>query len=218
MRLRIGAVFCAVLLPTLATAQSRDGKLALAGELQWAHITEDEGFLGAGPGGAIGIEYHATASLALGVIVEGVRHVRDLDAAAVAVDPAGRLVPLPYTVRWKGTATFVMTRLSRSFGVADRTARPLVWGSLGLMRHGGTTRGPIALPNVPAGYSLQPGDLATTEGRSSLASAFEGGGGVSLHVSDGWTLQPFGAFRFVMTGNAGPKYIFRTGVVVALRF
>lgn len=210
------ALLCAAIvtlaLPRVSLAQ--DGRLRVAGAVEFARITEDDGFLGSGPGGSGAVEIRLTDLTSVGVEVSTLRHVRDLAFHAVAFDPGGRIDAFPYTERWEGTATFVMATVSRAIGSAR--VRPVVWGGVGGMWHGGTSRGPLTMPQIPPGYALQDGDVAAREGRSSIALATEGGAGVDIGVAGRVTVRPFAGLRLVNTGNFGPKYIIRVGARVAV--
>jgi hypothetical protein len=216
----LGAVLTAVAEDptTVAHAQTGPvGKLAVAAGAEYAHITEDEGFLGSGPGWMIGGEYKLTEATALGLELIFDRHVRDLNFFAVARDAQGRLQPLPYVERWEGEAIFVVGTVSHAFGVGRFV--PIVFGGGGLMSHGGTLRGPRTAPEIPAGYVLEPGQVEPSRrGRSSRAVAIDGGGGVEWRVNERYALRPFGGIRLVNTGNAGPKYVIRGGVRAVVRW
>jgi hypothetical protein len=216
---RIGATTC-VFVVALATAQSAfaqpNGRVSVVGTVEYAHIPEDEGFLGAGIGAAGGLQFHLTESTSVAVEVGRQRHVRDLEFFAVAFDSAGHPQPLPYIERWEGTATFVLGLVSRTFG--SGRARPAVWGGAGHMSHGGTTRGPLTQPQVPPGFTLQSGDAETRTGGSSKAFLADGGFGVDVNATDRVTVRPFVGFRLVNTGGFGPKYIIRSGARVAVRW
>ena len=88
----------------------------------------------------------------------------------------------------------------------------MVWGGAGWMSHGGTRRGPVVAPQVPPGFTLQPGDAETRQGASSKAAVADGGVGVELRVAPRITVRPFAGFRLANTGDGGPKYVIRTGV------
>jgi hypothetical protein len=193
-------------------AQSR-APVSIVGGGEYAHITEDEGFLGAGPGAIVGAQWHMTERTALEVEVTRARHVRDLELHVVASDPQGRLQPLPYTERWEGTATFVMALVSHRFGASK--APLVVWGGGGLMTHAGTLRGPLTLPDYPPNYTVLSADLQTRRGASSRVLAGEGGVGVDIQVGSRLIARPFGGMRLTQAGGAGPKYIIRGGVRLA---
>lgn len=197
-------------LPSLA----QDGQWRVAGAVEFAHVTEDDGLLGSGPGGSGSVEFGLTEATAAGVEIGVMRHVRDLGFHAIAFDPSGRIDAFPYTERWEGTATFVMGTVSHAFGSAR--ARPVVWGGAGFMSHGGTSHRPRTMPVIPPGYTLQEGDAVARKGPSSSAVATDGGGGVDIDVADRLTVRPFAGLRLVSTGNVGPKYIIRAGVRVAV--
>jgi hypothetical protein len=212
----VGRAVCAALLvlalPTASLAQN--GRWRVAGAVEYAHITEDDGFLGAGPGASGSLEFALTDATTIGVEGGLMRHIRDLDLHAVAFDPNGRIEALPYIERWEGTAAFVIGTVSHAFGSAR--ARPVVWGGVGIMSHGGTSRGPRTLPQIPPGYTLQAGDAVERQGRSSRARAMDGGAGVDIAVTERMVIRPFAGFRLVNTGNVGPKYIIRTGARVSM--
>jgi hypothetical protein len=207
----LGLALLVLALPGVALAQG--GRWRAAGAIEFAHITEDDGFLGSGPGGSGAVEARLTDATSVGVEVGVMRHIRDLGFHAVAFDPAGRIEAFPYTERWEGTATFVMGTLSHAFGSAR--ARPVIWGGVGSMSHGGTSRGPRTMPQIPPGYTLQDGDAVARKGRSSSAFAMEGGAGLDVDVTERLTLRPFAGLRLVNTGNVGPKYILRAGLRLA---
>lgn len=192
------------------------GRVALTGGVEYARITEDEGFLGAGPAWAIGVDYALTSATSIGVAFAHNHHVRDLDFFAVAHDAQGRLRPLPYVERWKGDAFFLLGTVSRAFG--SRPVRPVVWGGGGLMFHGGTLRGPLVAPEIPPGAVLESGVPQFRSGRDSRALAVEGGGGLDLRLTDRYAVGPFAGLRLVNTGNFGPKYIVRSGVRIGVRW
>lgn len=191
-------------------------KLSITGAIDYTRITDDESFLGAGLGGAGGIQWRLTDATAVEVEIGRARHVRDLGSFAVAQDAQGRLTPIPYTRRWQGTATFVIASISHAFGAGR--AQPVIWGGGGLMSHGGTRRGPVVAPQVPAGYTLQPGELDTVEGRSTTALTFDGGTGLDVRIAEKIAVRPFVGLRFSRTGNFGPKYIIRSGVRIGFGF
>lgn len=219
---RIGTIVaaCAIVPIVLATPQALlaqpNGRVSMVGAVEHARITEDDGYLGAGFGGAGGMQFHLTNATSLEIEIGRERHIRDLGLFAVAYDAQSRLQALPYTERWKGTATFVLGLVSRAFG--STRARPVIWGGGGLMSHGGTLRGPLTLPQVPPGFTLQPGDSKARRGRSSNAFAMDGGVGVDVRFTDRLTVRPFAGLRLVNTGNFGPKYIIRSGSRIAFRW
>jgi hypothetical protein len=200
--------------PSAVSAQS-DGRLSVVGAIEYARITEDDSYLGAGFGAMGGLQYHLTEATSAGVEISRERHVRDFGLFAVAHDAAGRAEVFPYTRRWEGAATFVLGVVSHAFGSAR--ARPVMWIGGGLMSHGGTTRGPLAPPQIPPGFTLQPGAVETTRGRSATAVAADGGVGLEVRVPGRLTVGPFAGLRLVHTGNFGPKYIVRGGVRIAFR-
>ena len=207
------AMFLAV--PQALFAQS-NGRVSVMGSIEYASITEDDGYLGAGVGGAGGLQLHLTNATSLEIEIGREHHVRDLGFSAIAYDAQGRFETVPYTERWEGTATFVLGLVSRTFG--SSRVRPVIWGGGGLMFHGGTVRGPLTAPQVPPGVRLQPGEAETRRGRRSRAWATDGGGGVDVRVTNRLTVRPFAGLRLVMTGNVGPKYIVRGGARIAFRW
>ena len=212
---RVGlAVLAIALIPEAGDAQT-PWRWAVAGTLDYARITDDESFLGSGLGGAATLGWRLTGATGLEVEVGRTRHVRNLGFYAVAHDARGRPEAIPYTQRWQGTATFAIAAITHSFGAG--AVRPVVWGGGGLMTHGGTVRGPVVLPQVPAGFTLQPGEAETRRGSSSRALALDGGFGVDVRVAPRVTLRPFAGLRLANTGNVGPKYVVRTGIRVGFQ-
>lgn len=201
-------------LPRASLAQP--GRLSAVGTVEYARITEDDGYLGAGVGGAGGLQFHLTDATSVEVEIGLERHVRDLGFFALARDAQNRIQPVPYTEQWTGTATYVLGLVSHTFGSAR--ARPVIWGGGGLMSHGGTSRGPLTLPEVPPGFTLEPIDTEVRRGRSSKAFAMDGGGGVDIRLAGPVTIRPFAGLRLVNTGNFGPKYVIRTGARIAVRW
>ena len=217
MKTRTGiaaALIALALIPRAAHAQT-GGRLAVAGTLDYTRITEDDGFLGSGVGGAGTLGFRLTDATAVEVEVGRTRHVRDLGLFAVVRDAQGRTDAIPYTQRWKGTATFVIGSIAHTFG--SGSVRPVLWGGGGLMTHGGTLRGPKAALQVPPGFSLQPGDGETRRGASSHALTLDGGIGVEVRVAPRVTVRPFAGLRLANTENVGPKYVVRTGVRVGFQ-
>jgi hypothetical protein len=211
-RLVVGAVLLTLVLP--AETRAQDGRWRAAGAVEYAHITEDDGFLGSGPGVSGTVEFRLTGATDVGLEVGAMHHIRDLGFHAVAFAPDGRIEAFPYTERWEGTATFVVATVSHAFGTAR--ARPVVWGGAGVMWQGGTSRGPLTLPAIPPGYTLQ-GDVGVTrKGRSSSGAAVDGGAGVDIDLVKHMAVRPFFGLRLVNTENVGPKYIIRLGGRVAV--
>ena len=208
------AIAAVTLVPGVGYAQSA-GRFSVGAALEYARITEDDGYLGAGFGGAGHVGWWMTDATALEIEAGRTRHVRDLGLFAVARDAQGRLEAVPFTERWEGTATFVVASVAHTFGAGP--VRPVLWGGGGVMRHGGTTRGPLVAPQAPPGFSLQPGDGETRRGASSSGLVVDGGFGFDLHVAPRLTLRPFAGLRLVNTGNVGPKYIVRSGVRVGFQ-
>lgn len=190
-------------------------KTALVGNVEYARITEDDGVLGSGFGGGGGIQIDLTGSTAVGVEISRTHHVRDLGLYAVAYDAAGRPEPFPFTVRWEGNATWLIGTISHAFGSAR--VRPLIWGGGGMMWHSGTSTGPLTMPQVREGFTVQPGTLDRRKGQSTSALATEAGLGVEVRVSRRLAIAPFAGFRLANTGNFGPKYIVRGGARVMFR-
>jgi len=200
--------------PSTVSAQS-DGRLSVVGAVEYARITEDDAYLGAGFGAMGGLRYHLTEATSVGVEVSREHHVRDFGLFAVAHDAGGRPEAIPYTRRWKGDATFVLGVVSHAFGSAR--ARPVVWVGAGMMAHGGTSRGPLALPQAPSGFTLQAQDIETSQGHSVTAVAADGGFGADVRLPGRITAGPFVGVRLVNTANFGPKYIIRGGAWIAFR-
>ena len=212
--MRLAPALFVLLAAPAAWAQSRPGP-SIVGEIEYARITEDDAFLGSGIGGGGGLRFHLTDATSLGIDISRTHHVRDLGLYAVASDASGRSEAFPYTERWEGNATWLLGTVSHTFGTAR--VRPLAWGGGGMMWHGGTVRGPVAAPQVPAGFVLQPGYLDTHRGTSVSARALDGGFGVEIRTSRQLTVTPFAGLRLANTGNFGPKYIVRTGIRVGFR-
>jgi hypothetical protein len=210
----LAAAFVILAAPAAALAQSRPGP-SIVGEIEYARITEDDGYLGAGIGGGGGVRFHLTDATSVGVEVSRSHHVRDLGLYAVAYDGAGRPEPFPFTVRWEGNATWLLGTISHTFGSAR--VRPLVWGGGGMMWHDGTSSHPLRVPQIPAGFTLQPGTLESRRGETVSAFAADGGVGIEVWLSDRWALAPFAGLRLANTGNFGPKYIVRGGARVIFR-
>lgn len=212
---RLAAVIAAVAgVPALASAQPA-GRFSVAGGVDYARITDDESFLGSGLGVAGTVGWRFTDATSLEVEVGRTRHVRDLDFFAVVHDARGNVDAIPYTQRWQGTATFAIASVAHTFG--SGSIRPVVWGGGGLMTHGGTLRGPVVAPQVPPGFTLQPGDAGTAKGGPSHALAIDGGVGVDVRVAPRVMLRPFAGLRLANTGGVGPKYVIRTGVRVGFQ-
>ena len=200
--------------PSTLSAQSH-GRLSIVGAIEYARITEDDAYLGAGFGAMGGLQLHLTEATTVGVEISRERHVRDFGLFAVAHDAGGRSEVVPYIRRWKGDATFVLGVVSHAFGSAR--ARPVTWLAGGMMAHGGTLRGPQAPLQAPPGFTLQPGDIQTSQGRSATALVADGGVGVEVRLAGRVTTGPFVGVRLVNTGNFGPKYIVRGGVRIDFR-
>jgi hypothetical protein len=214
---RVAMIVTALLIggqPSTVSAQS-DGRLSVVGAIEHARITEDDAYLGAGFGAMGGLQYHLTEGTSVGVEISRERHRRDFGLFAIAHDAEGRSQVFPYTRRWQGAATFILGVVSHAFGSAR--ARPVIWVGGGMMTHGGTSRGPIAPPQVPAGFTLQAGSVETGRGQRTIAVAADGGVGVEVRLPGRVTAGPFAGVRLVNTGNFGPKYIVRGGVRIGFR-
>lgn len=208
------ALIAFALVPGVARAQT-GSRFAFAGTLDYARIMDDDSFLGSGIGAAGTLGWRLTDATSLEIEVGRTRHVRDLALHAVVRDAQGRFDGVPYTQRWQGTSTFVLASVGHAFG--SGSVRPVIWGGGGWMTDGGTQRGPVALPQVPPGYSLEPGQLDSVRGARATALALDGGAGVDVRVTPRVTVRPFAGLRLAHTGNFGPKYVFRTGVRVGFR-
>jgi hypothetical protein len=92
------------------------------GSVEYAHITEDDGYLGAGLGGGGGLQLDLTDATSIGVEISRTRHVRDVAFHAVAFDASGRPEAFPFTERWERNATWLFGTISHAFGRAR--ARP----------------------------------------------------------------------------------------------
>lgn len=190
-------------------------RFSVGGTLEYARITDDESFLGAGIGGAGHVGWWMTDATALEIEAGRTRHVRDFGLFAVVRDAQGRTEAIPYTQRWQGAATFVIASVAHTFGSGP--VRPVLWGGGGLMTHGGTLRGPVVAPQIPPGFTLQPGDADTRRGASTKAMAIDGGFGLDIRVAPRVILRPFAGLRLVNTENVGPKYVVRSGLRVGFR-
>jgi hypothetical protein len=208
------AVVTLALVPRPGFAQS-SGRLLAAGAVGYERITDDESFLGSGIGASGSVGWRFTDATSLEVEAGRTRHRRDLGLFAVVRDAQGRTDAIPYTQRWEGTATFVVASVAHAFG--SGSVRPVVWGGGGVMTHGGTVRGPVVAPQVPPGFSLQPGDADTRRGSRSNGLVADGGVGVDVRVAPRVTLRPFAGLRLTSTDNVGPKYVVRTGVRVGFQ-
>jgi hypothetical protein len=211
---RLAAALVLLAVPAPAFAQSRPGP-SIVGEVEYARITEDDGYLGAGFGGGGGVRFHLTDATSVGVDISRTHHVRDLGFYATAYDAAGRLEAFPFTERWEGNATWLLGTISHAFG--SGRVRPLVWGGGGMMWHDGTSSGPLTMPQIPAGFTVQPGTLDSHSGQSVSAFAADGGVGVEVRLSDRMAIAPFAGLRLANTGNFGPKYIVRGGARIVFR-
>lgn len=212
-RLAIAFVTLA-LVPRPALAQPA-GRLLAAGTIEYARMTDDESLLGSGVGVAGSVGWRFTGATSLEVEVGRTRHRRDFGLYAVVRDAQGRIDAIPFTERWEGTATFVVASVAHAFG--SGAVRPVLWGGGGVMTHGGTVRGPVAPPQVPPGYTLQPGDADTRRGSKSSGLLADGGGGVDVRVGSHVTVRPFAGLRLTSTDDVGPKYIVRTGIRVGFQ-
>jgi hypothetical protein len=208
------AVVTIALAPRPGFAQS-PGRLLAAGSIDYERITDDESFLGAGIGASGSVGWRFSDATSLEVEAGRTRHRRDLGLHAIVRDAQGRIEALPYTQRWEGTATFVVASVSHAFG--SGSIRPVAWGGGGVMTHGGTVRGPVTVPQVPPGFTLQPGDADTRRGSKSNGLVADGGFGVDVRVAPRVTLRPFAGLRLTSADGVGPKYVVRTGVRVGFQ-
>lgn len=200
-------------------------RLGLGGGIEYANITEDDGFLGDGLGWTANVEWRWTRNTAVEFELSRERHVREGRAGTVFAQSDGSLVPYSFTWRWEGTATFLFGTVTRTFGAWR--VRPLLFGGGGLMRHPGTmsittdfspSGEPFALPpDVPAPEAEaapDPGARLYHRGRGATAAAIEGGGGLAVRAGERLVVRPYAALRLATTGNYGPKYIIRSGLRV----
>ena len=208
------AVVTVALVPRAGFAQS-SGRLVAAGAIGYERMTDDESFLGSGIGASGTVGWRLTEATSLEVEAGRTRHRRDLDLHAIVRDAQGRIDAVPYTQRWEGTATFVVASVSHAFG--SGSVRPVVWGGGGVMTHGGTVRGPAIAPQVPPGFTLEPGNAETRRGSKSNGLVADGGFGVDVRVARRVTLRPFAGLRLTSTDSVGPKYVVRTGVRVGFQ-
>ena len=204
----IGMLAC---VPASVDAQPAS-RFLVGGTVDYARITDDESFLGSGVGVAGMAGWRFTDATSLEVEVGETWHVRDLDFFAVVRDARGTVNAIPYTQRWEGSAMFAIASLAYKFGAG--AIRPVVWGGGGVMVHDGTVRGPLVPPQIPPGFTLQPGDAVTTRGERSRALTIDGGVGLDVRVASRLTLRPFAGLRLTNTDSVGPKYVARMGVRV----
>jgi hypothetical protein len=210
---RLLAVFVVLAASRLpASAQSRS-TIGIGGGVDFAHMTQDESFLGSGVGVSGGVQWRLTPATAVEFEVNRAHHVRDLDLHAVVFGPGGRIDVVPYTERWEGNATFAIGSVAHAFGTG--TLRPVAWGGGGAMFHDGTRHGPVTPPAVPPGFTMQPGDAASSKQPSTTSFVLDSGAGVDARLGSRAGIRPFVGFRLTGVGGAGPKYIIRGGVRVS---
>ena len=198
-----------------AVSAQSDGRVSVVSAIEHARVTEDDAYLGAGFGVMGGLRYHLTEATSVSVEISREQHVRDFGLFAIAHDAGGRSEVIPYIRRWKGAATFVLGVMSHAFGSAR--VRPVIWIGGGMMAHGGTSRGPLALPQVPPGFTLQPHSIETKKDEGVVAVAADSGFGVDVRLPGRMSAGPFVGLRLISTGNFGPKYIVRGGVQFGFR-
>jgi hypothetical protein len=214
IRLIVSAAAIAAAIPSVSSAQS-NRPVSVIGSVDYARITEDDGYLGAGFGGSGGVQFNLTTATSIALEVGREHHVRDLGFFGVAHDAQGRSQDVRYDERWEGTGTFVVGVVSHAFG--SGSLRPVIWGGGGLMSHGGTVKGPFRVPQLPSGFTLDQRFAETRRGPSSTARVIDGGVGVDVRLAGRVIVRPFAGVRLVNTGNFGPKYIVRGGVRMAFR-
>jgi hypothetical protein len=207
IRAAIGADIIILLsLAVSASAQSTIGRWGAFAGVEVAHSTEDEGFLGAGPGVYGGVSYRLARNTSLAMEIGTERHVRDFRFLTAV---PGQIQPVPFDVRWAGSAVFLVANVQHGFGATR--ARPFVFGGGGLMHDAGTTRRIVDRSEVPASVTLPP----HFDSPSATVSVIDGGGGVEIRIRDRLRLEPFAGIRLASSGETGPKYIVRYGLTVA---
>ncbi len=191
-----------------AQAQDRS-RVGFFGGLEFAHITEDEGLLGTGPGVRGGLTIRLSPSTMVEFEIGAERHIRNFVFYGSPTVPT--FAPVPYEVRWSGTAGFGVARLTHAFG--RRAVRPIAWGGAGVMHQAGTRHeitddGGLPFPDAER-RSVSP---AVT------AFVLDGGGGVDVAVGREWRVRPYAGMRLAFTGGYGPRYILRTGADIGWRW
>jgi hypothetical protein len=201
--------FAMLIVAAPAWAQSTR-PIALFAGVELAHITEDEGVLGKGPGTYGGITIGLGRSTSLAVEAGVQRHVRDF---TFGIGLPGSFFPAEYRVRWLGTATYLMLDIRRSFG--DHATKPFVYGGIGMVHDGGTRHRILDRSQVPPEVVL-PEERFTGSGPVT-AWGYEGGGGLDIRVNDRVGLRPFSGIRLMTTGETGPKFIIHGGMALTVR-
>jgi hypothetical protein len=196
--------------------RNRPPGLGLGSGIDYAHITEDDAFLGDGLGWTARVEWRLTRNTALEFELSRERHLREGEAGTGFLQPDGSFVPYFFRWRWEGTATFLMGTVTRAFG--DSRVRPMIWGGGGLLHHPGTVYSTTGLSQLPPETELPPGFEESRQGRGVTAAAIEGGAGAGVRTGDYLVVRPYAALRLANTGNYGPKYIIRSGVRVMVHW
>lgn len=201
--------------PSAADAQPRH-RLGVSGAVEFAHTTADDSFLGAGLGWSTGLDLRLTPSTNFGLDVGAERQVRDFRFAIPVTLPDGSFSTYFVGSRSEGTALFFTARLSHAFGRAS--VRPVIWGGAGLMHYLGGRYRVTDQPTLPPGATLPADFVNTDRGPAVTAGVTEGGAGLEVALHGRFAVTPYGSLRLASSGNAGPKYIIRTGVSVVARW
>jgi hypothetical protein len=209
------AVAVGLIGPAPAGAQPASRWFA-AGAVELARTTEDDGFLGSGPGWSAGLGLRLTSKTSVTIEVGGERHVRNLRHGFTVTDATGRLHTLFADTRWDGTGSFAIGAVSRTLGRGR--ARPVVWGGGGWLWHGGTRYIVVRRDELPPGAEPPGWIYQDTTGRAVNAPVVEGGGGVEFEAGARLAVRPYASLRLIGTDNEGPKYVVRYGMSVRVGF
>lgn len=213
VRALLTAAVCVLAAPQALLAEPT-GRLSVVGTVEYARM---EDYVGGWLGGSGGMQFHLTDAISLEIEIGGVRNSRNhgrLFVAAYDAEGRNQTLALPYTERQENSVTFVLALVSRSFG--SRRARPVIWGGGGVMSLGRSTQ-LLTSPQVPAGFTLQPGQAETHRSRAN-AAAIEGGVGVDVRLVDRFTFRPFVGLSMASNRNfIGPVFI-RGGARIGVRW
>lgn len=213
----IAAVSLALLSLGTSTAFAQTSRVRLTGALEFVHTTADDGGLGRGAGWSGGLEFALTPSTSVGFDAGAERYGRDSRFGVGLTVPGRPVEPYFYDSSSRGTAVYVMARIAHAF--TSGSVRPMIFGGVGLMHDGGSTTRLTPAPGQVIPDSGQvPQFAAEQHGEAVSALASEGGAGFNVRVNTGLSIDPYIGFRFVRTGNAGPKYVVRSGAAVAVRW